>query len=397
MIAEAEMLHRYRFLVADRDRHGNMRVYFRRGRTKIRIREEIGTPAFAKRYEELCGTVPAKPVAASLPRSETFEGLWETYRRSAAFTQELDPSTQRTRTNLIEAMLNEPIYPGAPETFRGFPKARITRDTLEILRDRKGRALPGAANDRVKALRKLFEWAAAKRSPTDKPHLPSNPALGLTKLKVVSDGHHTWTQEEVEQFESQHPLGTMAHLAMSIMLYTGARRSDAPRLGKQHVRSGAISWTAWKNRKRFPTVIDIPVLQPLQTAIDAADATLRMVFLITSFGKPFTIAGFGNWFHERCVEAGLPHCSAHGLRKAGSTRAAEAGATAHQLMAMFGWRSLVEAERYTRAAERKRMAEIGMGKLLEGVSAKKSVPLSRSVPDGGTNRSKNSIKSRLKK
>ncbi|MBS0251343.1 MAG: tyrosine-type recombinase/integrase, partial [Proteobacteria bacterium] len=148
--------------------------------------------------------------------------------------------------------------------------------------------------------------------------------------------------------------------------------------------------------KRFPTVIDIPILQPLQAAIDATGGASRLVFLVTSHGKPFSIAGFGNWFHDRCVEAELPHCSAHGLRKAGSTRAAEAGATAHQLMAMFGWRSLAEAERYTRAAERKRMAAIGMGKLLEGVSANKSVPLSRPVPDGGTNRPKNSIKSKSK-
>ncbi|MCK9361802.1 hypothetical protein M0Q28_06305 [Patescibacteria group bacterium] len=60
----------------------------------------------------------------------------------------------------------------------------------------------------------------------------SNPAHWSTKRKVVTDGHHTWTPEEVAQFESRHPLGSMAHLAMSIMLYTGARRSDAPRLGK---------------------------------------------------------------------------------------------------------------------------------------------------------------------
>lgn len=85
MTAGAEMLHRYRYLVADRDRHGNVRVYFRRGRTKIRIREEIGTPAFAKRYEELCGLIPTKPIAAAPHRSETFEGLWEAYRRSTAY------------------------------------------------------------------------------------------------------------------------------------------------------------------------------------------------------------------------------------------------------------------------------------------------------------------------
>ena len=81
-----------------------------------------------------------------------------------------------------------------------------------------------------------------------------------------------------------------------------------------------------------------------------------MTFLVTEFGKPFTSAGFGNWFRDRCNEAGLPQCSAHGVRKAAAVRAAENGATTHELMAMFGWMTLKEAERYTKAAERKRLA-----------------------------------------
>jgi hypothetical protein len=64
-----------------------------------------------------------------------------------------------------------------------------------------------------------------------------------------------------------------------------------------------------------------------------------------------------NWFRDRCNEAGLPQCSAHGVRKASAAWAAENGATTHQLMAMFGWLAMKEAERYTRAAERKRSAK----------------------------------------
>ncbi|WP_177228124.1 tyrosine-type recombinase/integrase [Hyphomicrobium facile] len=79
-------------------------------------------------------------------------------------------------------------------------------------------------------------------------------------------------------------------------------------------------------------------------------------FLVTEYGKPFSAAGFGNWFRERCDAAGLMDCSAHGLRKAAATSLAEAGASAHQLMAWFGWRSLKEAERYTRAASQKKLA-----------------------------------------
>src|SRR5262249_49928695 len=72
--------------------------------------------------------------------------------------------------------------------------------------------------------------------------------------------------------------------------------------------------------------------------------------------NPFTAAGFGNWFRDRCNEAGLPQCSAHGLRKAGASVAAENGATVHELMAIFGWLTMKEAERYTQAAQRKKLA-----------------------------------------
>jgi len=46
-------------------------------------------------------------------------------------------------------------------------------------------------------------------------------------------------------------------------------------------------------------------------------------------------ADFGNRFRDR-FEAGLPRCSAHGVRKAGAVGCAKLGATAHQRMSLFG-------------------------------------------------------------
>ena len=83
-------------------------------------------------------------------------------------------------------------------------------------------------------------------------------------------------------------------------------------------------------------------------------------------GKPFTMAGFGNWFRDRCDEAGLLNSAAHGLRSAAATRLADHGATAHQLMAWFGWRTLSEADGYTREANRKRLAA-SAGQLISGM------------------------------
>jgi integrase/recombinase XerD len=85
--------------------------------------------------------------------------------------------------------------------------------------------------------------------------------------------------------------------------------------------------------------------------------------LITEYGKPFTANGFGNKFKDWCRQADLPHCSAHGVRKATSTALAEAGATPHEIMAITGHQTLEEVERYTKAFSRQKTADTGMAKL----------------------------------
>ena len=86
-----------------------------------------------------------------------------------------------------------------------------------------------------------------------------------------------------------------------------------------------------------------------------------MTFLVTEFGKPFTSAGFGNWFRDRCNEAGLPQCSAHGLRKLAATRLANAGCSTDQIKAITGHKSLSEVARYTKAADQARLARQAIG------------------------------------
>lgn len=88
--------------------------------------------------------------------------------------------------------------------------------------------------------------------------------------------------------------------------------------------------------------------------------------MTTTYGKPFFVAGFGNKFRGWCDEAGLRHCSAHGLRKAAAARLAERGATAHEIMAITGHRSLEEVERYTRAARQGKLADAAIRKFKWG-------------------------------
>ncbi len=110
----------------------------------------------------------------------------------------------------------------------------------------------------------------------------------------------------------------------------------------------------------------------------------EQTYLVSERGRAFTAASFGNWFRKRCNEAGLRHCSFHGLRKAGATSAADNGATEHQLMAIFGWSSPKQAALYTRQANRKRLTGDAMHLVVPDQTGNESVPPPRVVADGGT-------------
>ena len=88
----------------------------------------------------------------------------------------------------------------------------------------------------------------------------------------------------------------------------------------------------------------------------------HLTFLTTRFGRPFEASTFSHWFRDQCDKAELPHCSAHGLRKAAARRLAEAGCAPHEIGAITGHASLAELVRYTRAADQRRLAEAAMAK-----------------------------------
>lgn len=104
----------------------------------------------------------------------------------------------------------------------------------------------------------------------------------------------------------------------------------------------------------------IPLHPDLKALLDRLPLTNR-TFLMTAHGKPFVAARFTNWFHDMVKEAGLPAgLSPHGLRKATCRCLAEAGCSAHEIMAISGHRSLAEVTRYTVAARRKDLAARAM-------------------------------------
>lgn len=370
-----------RYVYEDLDRHGNVRIYFWRGKghRKIRIRETPGTKLFRDAYDaaaELDTLIkPQTPEEAAclaphsmltLPKPGTYRWLCTRYMAECAEYLQCDPLTRRTRRQILEATFDEPTAPGATTTFADVPLDQMSLQALYVLRDRK-LDLPGAGNNRVKALRQVYKWAVAPNVQIVKVNLARDVQLFKPK---TNEGFHTWTIEEVRAFAKKHPLGTKAHLALGLLLFTGVRRSDVVLLGRQMIREGWLHFTEKKNGKRKPKPRQLPVLPALQHIIDRSPAG-NMTFLVTEYDRPFTGNGFGNKMRDWCNEAGLPQCSAHGLRKAGATIAADNGATEHQLMAIFGWESPKQAALYTRKANRRKLAGAGMAFIdlgdLEGV------------------------------
>jgi integrase len=336
--------------VEDRDRHGNIRIYYRvKGSPKVRLRGTPWTPDFMAQLDRAKAKV--EPSTHNEITSGTWRWLCTKYLAECIDYVRLDERTKRVRRSIIEATFDEAIAPGSHRFFRDMPLTRMTEDAIEVLRDRKVQT-PEAANARLKAIRQVFKFAAKKKL------APRNPAREVEYFKSGSTGFHAWTPEEVQQFEMRHPVGTKARLALALMLFTGQRRSDIIRFGKQHTRGGKFSFTQYKGRNRKPKRLTLPILPTLQKIIDATPCG-DLALLVNDWGRPFTDAGFGNWFRDRCVEAEVPG-RAHGLRKAGATIAANNGATSRQLMAIFGWDTLKEAERYTRSADQLRLAEAAM-------------------------------------
>ncbi len=342
----------YRYVQSFIDRHGKERIYYRRkGQKRVALRGPIGSAEFWEDYRGASANSrsvrPAATNAPSRPMPRTWRWVCMLYFRSVDF-KALDPTTQRARRRILELTWDEPS-PNCPDAFYAdCPIDRLSVRLVRTLRDRK-REHAEAANSWIKAIRSVFSWAI------EEDHTRTNPARDVPLIKTASHGFHTWTDDEIRRFEHRHPVGTKARLAFALMLYTGQRRSDIVQFGRQHVNNEWIKFTQHKNRNRSPLTLELPILRELQSIIDESP-TGDMTYLVTEFEKPFTSNGFGNWFRRRCNEAGLPNCSAHGLRKAAARRLAEWGATTEQIKAWCGWRTAKEVDRYVRDANQRRLA-----------------------------------------
>jgi integrase len=289
-------------------------------------------------------------IGASRTKPGTIAALTVAYFNSIAF-RSLAFETQRTRRNILERFRAE----HGDKRLALLQREHVVRMLGGMI------SKPAAARNWLNTVRAMMEFAVSEGMRQD------NPARNVKNPKVKTEGFTTWSEENIAAFEWAHPIGTRARLALAVLLYTAQRRGDVVRLGRQHIRDGALH----VHQQKTGASLIIPLHSELRKILNKTP-TKNMTFLTTREGKPFTAAGFTNWFRECCNEAKLPNgLSAHGLRKAACRRLAEAGCTAHEIMSISGHASLREVQRYTAAADQARMARAAMEKAKKRTSSVK--------------------------
>jgi integrase len=337
--------HRPPHLHREKTRHGKLVWYVRAGGSsrgpRLRLHAEYGT---AKFWEEYQAALASKPVKSEPPHAGTLAWLLERYRETTAWTY-LSPATRRQRENIFAQIL---------ETAGKQPFAKITTAVIMAGRDRRANT-PVQARKFLDAMRGLFRWAARAGL------IKADPTFGVENLRIPkTDGFTVWSEDDIAAYEARWPVGTRQRVWLDVLIYTGLRRGDAVRLGRQHVRNGIA--TVKTEKSGYRVEVSLPILPVLAKTLEAGPCG-DLTFIAGENGHPFAKESFGNLFRKACNAAGLRRRSAHGLRKAAATRAANAGATVAELEAIFGWSGGSMAALYTRAADRRRLARGAMHKL----------------------------------
>lgn len=216
---------------------------------------------------------------------------------------------------------------------------------------------PAVASSRFKAWRALCGYAFGMGA------IAADPTEGMRRPTVrTTEGHAAWTAEDVERFRARWPVGTVQRAIFEVLYWTGARISDAVRIGPGMVdRDGVLRFRQAKTGGEafVPWTCPLPayaeaMADDRQAMHDALRATAgHMTFLATRDGRTRSAKAIGGDV-AKSARAAKVWKSAHGLRKTRSAILAEAGASAHQIGAWTGHKSLSEVAHYTRSADLKR-------------------------------------------
>jgi integrase len=336
------------------NRHGKAAWYVRVGKgARTRIKAQYGTAEFDAAYQSaVMGERPRGPGKAA---RGTLGWLFDLYRQTTAWT-DLAQSTRYKREKIMMKVL---------ATAEHQPVSAINEVAVIAGRERRA-ATPASAQAFIDTLHGLFKWAVSMKLAA------SDPTLNV-KVKTKSKrkgGYPPWTDEDMARFEAYWPRGTRERVLFDILAYTGLRIGDVATLGRQHLKQRTIIIDGQPVRRTVISIdsektgmrVELPLLPQLEATL-AAGPTGDLAFIVTRRGTPWTKGALGTEFVLAAKAAGVIGKSAHGMRKAAATRAAENGATERELEAIFGWSGGRMATLYTKSANRGRLAAGAIGKL----------------------------------
>lgn len=363
--------------------HGTVRYRFRKPGSPTRyFKEKLGTEEFRQEYQAFLDEAPVDRAAPPVTRAKpgTIDDLLDRY---MSVPSRLGPSsvTQLKIIAILEDFRSGDKPRGhrmvAGVTFEAIDKI-VAKKTIKTGTGNKTKGGIHAARKLRKELIRLFDFAM-KSKMID--HNPAALSQKVTEPKGQrSEGFHSWTEEEIEQYRAYHALGTRQRLAMELALWTDQRRSDVVTMSRAQIKDGRIPVVQEKTGE----TLWLPVAPQLLEAIIAMkpEHTSPFCFLVTEYGRPFkSTASFGNWFKKACVSAGLAHCTMHGLRKATLRRMAELQMTNATMKSVSGQRSDKTLARYIEKADQARLADAAMSELSAWEASVRSGPKKQAVND----------------
>lgn len=326
------------------DRTGILRRYFRKGGKRLgTLSGDVGSEEFMTAYAAYLAEKPA--AAKKVLHEDSLGKLILDFYGDRMFTGR-KPSTRKLYRYALEPLAKEHGHRSV---------TLLTADNVETILNKIGEKAPGMGNLTRACLRLVMKLAVKKKRRKD------NPVLGTEAFKVGE--HHTWTDAELKQFETKWRLGTRQRLAYALLLYTAQRVGDVAKMTRADISENMIHVVQEKTDAR----VWIPIHPELQRAMKACKVEGLNSLIGGARGRAIKRQALSLLIRESLRAADLPaRCKPHGLRKAAMRLLAESGSTEKEIAAVSGHKTLKEIERYTKAADQKKLAKAAMGKLPNG-------------------------------
>ena len=323
---------------------GNPRFYYRpKGQKGVAMPDlPIDHPGWLAAYAAAAGVKPRAPVLTG-----SIAQAAELYKASTDFKL-YSSGTRAVRASRLEGVVEK------------YGHAKVRDLKAEHIEKDLSRFQGHSRNNHLKMWRAFGKWLKAEGL------ISEDPTKALAKVKTArTDGHEPWTDEEIAKFRDYWASDTKERLAFELIYWTGARVSDAIRMGEQNIDKDG--WLVFKQQKTggevaIPFRRELPSfakgmivdLVNLHYAIEARKER-HLTFIVTEAGSARSSKAVSQWFAAKARDAGLVNRTAHGLRKSRAMALAAANAGSPAIGAWTGHVSLSEIERYIRKYDKRRV------------------------------------------